>query len=202
MTTTFTDNFARPDENPISDGGLYGPDIAGRPDHPVAVVGGVAVSANSGIGNSGSCTLLQPTSSANCKASMKIGNINSYWEVFIRVDATGPFFNGYALVGIPGSNVQVYSAVAGVSTPIFDVGAGSAGGQNWQLRAAGITLYIDVDGVQVGHFDDPTYQSAGLVGWLFGPDPGMYATQFSADPFPDSTLSVPGPPPMVGRMNR
>jgi hypothetical protein len=184
----YSTTFAGPNEIPISEGGWWSPnDILGRSNHRAAVVGHTLVDGDAALSNSATAYSVAKTISADCSADLTLGNTDSWWQVGVRLSASGTSgANGYWVVGVSGL-VFIYRIDAGVNTILLSTGVGYNAGETWRCRASGTTIFVDRNGSNIGSYDTVSdsikYTAAGNVGVWYGPEGALYFTAFSAGPF-------------------
>lgn len=160
---TFSDNFNRPNENPLTGGWTNG--ATGY--NGLKVLNNEAVAITDSSNSCAYVTTPDFTPYPNQSATATMGSSTSF-GVFVRLSAGG---NGYRLIMVNSTTMRVAVINAGTASTLgadFTIAALTAG-QSITLGITGTTLTVYVNGVSQGTRTDSTHSTG---------SPGLYA--FSA----------------------
>lgn len=158
---TFSDNFTRTPENPLSNGGAWTNGLTGFAN--MQLISNTARSATAGAG-AAYVGVPNFTSYPNQSATISVISTAGF-GVLVRMDSSG---NGYRLYAVNSTTLRISRVTAGVGTAIgadFAV-TGLSSGVLVTLEISGTTLTAYRNGVSITTRSDATYATG---------SPGIYA---------------------------
>lgn len=161
LTQLAQDNFQRPNENPLSQGGNWSLDS--HPDPALKIASDI-------------CEATTTSVCAELYTGQTLPNDQYATLTFATTPHTGSFAiailgirttdNGSSILGLPGYQLRVFSVngpggwvLSNMGTTIISGSQNAAAGDVWIVAAVGTTIFVLQNGVQIGSVTNAAYSS-------------------------------------------